>query len=251
LSLADLAVGPPSTVTRLLIRFARSGQFVPSALTLNVGNEALVCHIEGALLRTSAARYLLLRLQPQEDAVRRFHTLNERISQLNREIFDRKQAARESALLSAFVDSSTDAIISKNLHGVIMSWNKGAERLYAFTARDAIGRPITITIPPERLEEEPAILRRLGRGESIHMETVRLRKDSTRLHVSLTISPVRDAEGRIIGASKIAHDISTCRPGRSPARSERGIEARECRSTAVRPFSLSRSAGTTSHGRDL
>lgn len=117
--------------------------------------------------------------------------------------------ARASTLLSAIVDSSDDAIISKNLDGIIMSWNKSAERLFGYTSAEAIGRSIMLIIPPERAEEEPKIIERLKRGERVeHFETVRVRKDGTRLNISLTISPVKDATGRIVGASKIARDIS-------------------------------------------
>jgi PAS domain S-box-containing protein len=117
--------------------------------------------------------------------------------------------ARASALLSAIVDSSDDAIISKNLDGIIMSWNKSAERLFGYTAREAIGRSIMLIIPPERAEEEPQILEKLKRGERVdHFETVRVHKDGTRLNISLTISPVKDSSGRIVGASKVARDIT-------------------------------------------
>ena len=210
LSIADLAADPPETVARLLARFSRSGQFVPGALALNTSpSEILVCRVEGALIRVTEGRWLLLRFQPQEDAVRRFRSLNERIAHLNREIFDRTLAMRESALLSAIVDSSDDAIMSKDLTGVIMSWNKGAQRLFGFTAAEAIGRSITIILPPERLDEEGDILRRVARGERIErLETIRRRKDGVPVSVSLTISPVKDADGRVIGASKIAHDIT-------------------------------------------
>lgn len=207
LSLADLACGPPETLARLLSRFSRSGQFVPGALTLKVPAGELVCRAEGACL--GDRQTLLLRLQPQHDAVRRFRSLNERIAHLNRQIFDRTQAARSSALLSAIVDSSDDAIISKDLTGVILTWNSGAERLFGYTAAEAVGKSIAIIIPPERLDEEPRILERLRRGERVdHYETIRIRKDGTRLNISLMISPVRDAEGRIYGASKIARDVT-------------------------------------------
>ncbi|HKA00982.1 MAG TPA: PAS domain S-box protein [Candidatus Solibacter sp.] len=116
---------------------------------------------------------------------------------------------RASALLGAIVDSSDDAIISKDLNGRIMTWNKSAERLFGYTAEEAIERSITILIPRDRLEEETRILERLRHGERIdHFETIRVRKDGTTLNVSLTISPVKDANGRIIGASKIARDIT-------------------------------------------
>jgi PAS domain S-box-containing protein len=113
------------------------------------------------------------------------------------------------ALLAAIVDSSDDAIISKDLNGIIMSWNKGAERLFGYTSEEAIGKPITILIPPDRLQEEPVILERLKKGERVdHFETIRRRKDGMLLEISLTISPVRDGNGTIIGASKIARDIT-------------------------------------------
>lgn len=119
------------------------------------------------------------------------------------------RGARASALLSAIVDSSDDAIVSKNLDGIIMSWNKSAERLFGYTAQEAIGRSIMLIIPPERADEEPKILEKLKRGERVdHFETIRVRKDGTRLNISLTISPVKDASGRIVGASKIARDIT-------------------------------------------
>jgi PAS domain S-box-containing protein len=129
------------------------------------------------------------------------------------DITERKNAegegARATLLLGAIVDSSDDAIISKNLDGVITSWNKAAERLFGYTADEAIGKSVTILIPPDRLEEEPKILALLRRGERVdHFETVRRRKDGALVDISLTISPVKDALGTIIGASKIARDIS-------------------------------------------
>jgi two-component system, chemotaxis family, CheB/CheR fusion protein len=115
----------------------------------------------------------------------------------------------EHALLAAIVDSSDDAIVSKNLQGVVTSWNPGAERIFGYTAAEMIGQPITRLFPPERENEEPAILARLVRGERVdHFETVRVRKDGRRIDVSVTISPVRDASGTVVGASKIARDIS-------------------------------------------
>ncbi|HSC08153.1 MAG TPA: PAS domain S-box protein [Steroidobacteraceae bacterium] len=113
------------------------------------------------------------------------------------------------ALLAAVVASSDDAIVSKTLQGVITSWNTGAERLFGYTAAEATGQPITIIIPPERWDEERDILRRLARGEHIeHFETVRRTKDGRRVDISLTISPIRDTAGRIVGASKVARDIT-------------------------------------------
>jgi len=125
------------------------------------------------------------------------------------DISERKASERATLLLGAIVDSSDDAIISKDLNGIVTSWNKGAERLFGYTADEVIGRSITIIIPPDRLNEEPEILSRLQRGERIeHYETIRRRKDGSLLDISLTISPVKDAQGSIIGASKIARDIT-------------------------------------------
>lgn len=117
--------------------------------------------------------------------------------------------SRQYEQAAAIINSSEDAIISKDLNGVIISWNTGAERLFGYTAQEAVGRPVTLLIPPDRLDEEPGILERIRRGESIeHYETVRRRKDGALLDISLTVSPITDARGRIVGASKIARDIT-------------------------------------------
>src|ERR1700687_4133497 len=109
------------------------------------------------------------------------------------EIPDESQAA---ALLAAIVDSSDDAIISKTLEGTITSWNRAAERIFGYTAAEAIGQRITLIIPPERHAEEDDVLAQIGRGEKVeHFETIRQTKDGRRLNISLTISPVRDAQG--------------------------------------------------------
>jgi PAS domain S-box-containing protein len=111
--------------------------------------------------------------------------------------------------LAAIVESSDDAIISKDLDGIIQTWNRGAERVFGYTADEIIGKPVTMLMPPDRLDEEPGILARIRRGERIdHYETVRQRKDGSRIDISLTVSPIRDGRGRICGASKIARDIT-------------------------------------------
>ena len=133
----------------------------------------------------------------------------ERLIGVNIDITDRMEMERVTSLLAAIVDSSDDAIISKNLEGTITSWNQGAERIFGFTAAEAIGKSITLIIPQDRRDEETGILNRLKRGERIdHFETVRLRKDGTKLDISITISPVKDRSGRITGASKVARDIT-------------------------------------------
>jgi len=121
----------------------------------------------------------------------------------------RREAHQATALLAAIVACSDDAIISKDLNGIISSWNQGAERIFGYTAEEAIGKHITLIIPPDRLQEEDDILAQLRRGERVdHFRTLRRHKDGTLIDVSVTISPVRDSLGRIIGASKVARDIT-------------------------------------------
>ncbi len=122
-----------------------------------------------------------------------------------------KQARADymSRLLAAIVESSDDAIVSKDLNGVITSWNRGAQRLFGYETHEIVGRSVTVLLPPERLDEEATILDRIRHGLRIdHFETLRRRKNGELIHVSLTVSPVRDQKGRIVGASKIARDIS-------------------------------------------
>jgi len=128
---------------------------------------------------------------------------------VTRNLTENKLADQRLRSLASIVESSDDAIVSKNLDGIIASWNKGAERVFGYAAEEAIGRSITIVIPEDRQNEELHILTRIRRGERIdHFETVRRRKNGSLISVSLTVSPVKDAEGKIVGASKIARDIS-------------------------------------------
>jgi PAS domain S-box-containing protein len=121
----------------------------------------------------------------------------------------RLKADKAIGLLAAIVDSSEDAIVSKTLEGIITTWNAGAERLFGYAANEAIGRHISFIIPTDRIGEEALIIERIKRGERIeHYDTVRVRKDSSEVDISLTISPVRDSSGNIVGASKIGRDIT-------------------------------------------
>ena len=125
------------------------------------------------------------------------------------DLTDRKEMDSARAYLAAIVESSEDAIISKSLDGVVTSWNRGAEVVFGYRAEEMIGRPIAVLFPPDRLHEEDRILAQLQRGERVeNFETVRRRKDGREIHVSVTISPVRNESGRIIGASKIARDVT-------------------------------------------
>jgi PAS domain S-box-containing protein len=126
-----------------------------------------------------------------------------------RDVTDAMTTDRARALYAAIIESSDDAIISKDLNGVITSWNEGARRIFGYAAAEAIGRSVTMLMPPERYDEEPGILASVRRGERIdHYETVRRHKDGTLLDISLTVSPICDVHGRIVGASKIARDVT-------------------------------------------
>ena len=141
-----------------------------------------------------------------------------------RDITERQVALETAARLAAIVDSSADAIIGKTLDGIITSWNMGAERLYGYRANEVLGHPISLLLPPERPDEMTDILRRIQRGESIYQqETQRVRKDGTCLDISLTVSPIKDTNNRIIGASAIARDITERK--RLEERFEQAVEA--------------------------
>jgi PAS domain S-box-containing protein len=122
---------------------------------------------------------------------------------------DRIKYDRAAQYYAAIIESSDDAILSKDTDGVIMSWNRGAQRLFGYSAEEVVGKPVTILMPADRVDEEPLILGRIRRGERVdHYETVRKRKDGSLVDISLTVSPIRDLEGNVVGASKIARDIS-------------------------------------------
>jgi PAS domain S-box-containing protein len=125
------------------------------------------------------------------------------------DITERKRSEEAALRLAAIIESSDDAIVSKDLDGIITSWNSGAERIFGYLAEEIVGKPITILIPPDCQKEEEAIMERVRRGQRVeHYETVRQRKDRSLIDISLTISPVRNAQGKVIGASKIARDIT-------------------------------------------
>ncbi|MFZ0958210.1 MAG: PAS domain S-box protein, partial [Candidatus Sulfotelmatobacter sp.] len=146
-----------------------------------------------------------------------------------RDITERKQAEAVREHLVALVDSSNDAIVSKDLNGTITAWNHGAEKIFGYSAAEAMGKPIRMLFPPERAHEESDILARIRRGESVeHFETVRVRKDGKKIDVSTTISPVKDGAGVIVGASNIARDITAHK------RAEEAL----CQSDARRRFAL-------------
>jgi PAS domain S-box-containing protein len=141
-----------------------------------------------------------------------------------RDVSERRRATVAQAQLAAIVKSSEDAILSKTIDGVVLSWNAGAERIFGYTAEEAVGQPITFLIPPERMEEETHILSQVRRGVRVEpFETVRVTKDGRRLDISLTVSPLRDEAGRIVGASKIGRDVTARK------RTEEALREREGR----------------------
>ena len=121
----------------------------------------------------------------------------------------RQREKEMRARLAAVVESSDDAIVSKTLDGIITTWNQGAQRMFGYTAEEAVGKSITMLMPPDHANEEADILGKLRKGEFIqHYETTRIRKDGTAVVVSISVSPIRDAEGKVVGASKIARDVT-------------------------------------------
>ena len=175
------------------------------ALSIFGGNGLLVSWVAEKVHQSKIRRQ-------QAEASRRVELerlVAERTTELTNEIAERKRAEAASAQLAAIVTSSSDAILSKTLEGAIISWNAGAARIFGFGAEEMVGQSITRLFPPERIDEESEILARLGRGERIeHYETLRRTRDGGDLDVSLTISPIRDANGAVVGASKIIRDIS-------------------------------------------
>jgi PAS domain S-box-containing protein len=172
-------------------------------LSARAGEEASVEGLRGGaddyLVKPFSARELIARVESHLAMAR----IRQEAANLERKL------RLDAELLAAIVASSDDAIISKNLDGIITSWNKTAERMFGYAATEAIGHHITLIIPPDRHHEEAAIIQRLRRGEPIdHFQTVRVRKDGAAVDVSLSISPVRDSAGHVVGASKVARDIT-------------------------------------------
>jgi two-component system CheB/CheR fusion protein len=152
------------------------------------------------------------------------------------DITSRKEAEQVERRLAAIVESSDDAIISKDLNGIVISWNQAAEKMFGYSAREMIGRSITTIIPPELQDDERKILETIGRGERIeHFETVRLTKSGEPIDVSLTISPIRDEAGRVTGAAKISRDIT------QEKKTEQALR------TSERLVSVGRMAATVAH----
>ena len=154
--------------------------------------------------------------------------IEEELRRAHKELEQRKdrQLWQYQSRLALIVDSSQDAIIGKNLDGIVTHWNKGAEHMYGFTAEEVIGKSIALLAPPERADEIPQVLAKILEGNSVeHFESVRVTKDGRRLNVSITVSPIRDAEGKIVGASTIARDITAQKRAEDQLRQSQKMEA--------------------------
>jgi PAS domain S-box-containing protein len=195
------AIGQPGS---LIVPPDRAGELTQALEQVRAGRP--VARLDTVRRRKDGSPIsIALSLSPIRDA--RGHVSG--ASAIARDIGEEQRLDEARARLAAIVDSSDDAIVSKTLEGVILSWNRAAERLFGYTAAEAVGQTIYIIIPPERRAEEEMVLGRLRTGDMVdHFETVRRRKDGTLVEVSLTVSPVRDSRGRVIGASKIARDIT-------------------------------------------
>ena len=148
------------------------------------------------------------------------------------DITRRERPEEAQARLAAIVEGSDDAIIGKSLDGIVTSWNQGAERIFGYTAEEMVGSPLSRLVPPDRPDEVPSILAAIRRGERVeHFDTERVRKDGQRIQVSLSISPIRDATGDVIGASKIARDV-TDRKRAEEERERLLAEAKQARAEA-------------------
>jgi diguanylate cyclase (GGDEF)-like protein/PAS domain S-box-containing protein len=189
--LARLRADPRTNTLPIILLSARAGE--------ESRVEGMQAGADDYLIKPFSARELLARVEAHVKLARYRQEAEQAL----------RQSEQRSRWLASIVESSDDAIISTNLTGIITSWNKGAERVYGHTAEEAVGKSVTILIPPDRHGEERTILERIRRGERIdHYETVRQRKHGSLILVSLTVSPVKNAEGRIVGASKVARDIT-------------------------------------------
>lgn len=216
-----VVVDPP-IVEALLVPFHHHGQPVGTVWVVAHTSERKFDAEDARLITNwsgfAAAAYQLItaldaaeagKAELERQVADRTRELSEANTALRREAAERERTESVRSHLAAIVESSNDVIVSKTLNGTIVSWNAAAERIYGHSTAEAVGQSISLVIPPERSDELLAILERINRGERVdHFETVRVRKDGQRIDVSLTVSPIRDAGGRVIGASAIARDIT-------------------------------------------
>jgi PAS domain S-box-containing protein len=198
-------------------REQRASRSFIMARAIIIGGGLLACGI--VVLALAAIRRDFAGRAPAQQALRDANNdLERRVRQRTAEL---EKAGQADARLASIVEYSDDAIASKDLRGIITSWNPGAEKLFGYCAQEVLGKPMAMLIPPDRADEEPTILARIARGETTdHFETVRTHKDGHAVEVSVTISPIRDSQGRIIGASKIARDITDRKLGEAKVQAQ-------------------------------
>lgn len=184
---------------------------MPGKLRLSDKNgKSIIWSASGGRIALGSDRlgFVILRLRKQSPSLV-FGELNKKIGQLNAELRSRAELARSAAHLAAVVKSSADAIITKDLDGRVTSWNSAAERMFGYASHEVIGQPISKLLPPDRVEEEASLIENARFGQQIQsVDTARIRKDGTAIDVSVTISPIFDSSGEIVGVSSIAHDIT-------------------------------------------
>jgi PAS domain S-box-containing protein len=191
-------------VGRNIVEFHADQQVIGDILTRLSNKETLHNYEARLRCKDGSIKCVLINSNVRWDDDRFIHTRC-----FTRDITGIKMAEEARAALASIVESSDDAILSKDMEGIILSWNIGAERLYGYSAEEVIGRSVSILMPPEEADDFPKIMNRLRRGEKVdHYETVRVRKDGRRLSVSLTVSPILDTSGQVVGASAIARDIT-------------------------------------------
>lgn len=206
------ASASPDAMAQFLDQCAKTSESVPGSLTLNDSDDkpgTWACHGGRVGDASDGKTLIVLRLHPSEPGKSTYTKLNQKIDSLNSEIEWRARADHASAHLAAIVASSTDAIYSKDLDDNITSWNKGAERMFGYTAIEIVGKPSLCLIPPEKRDEEAIIMARVRAGETLEpVETIRQSKAGNQFDVSITPSPIRNRAGKIVGVSKIVRDIS-------------------------------------------
>src|SRR4051812_13001292 len=198
---ADEAIGQ---FTRLIVPAARQAEHEKALATVASGE--VVRHFDTVRQRRDGTLVpVSLTLSPIRDAAGAIFGA----SAIIRDVSERRKYEHASSRLAAIVESSGDAIVSKDLDGIVTSWNRTAEQLFGYTAEEMIGQSIRVIIPADRQAEEDEVLSRVRSGRTVdHFDTIRRRKDGTLFPISLTVSPIRDEFGVVIGASKIARDIS-------------------------------------------